>query len=69
MKHGDLLTNGENLTRQTLLGDFKVAIPKNLLINNQTVASTRNLTNYPGLFRNTNLQLNLHSNTQLNLIL
>ena len=69
MKHGDLLTNGENLTRQTLLGDFKVTTPKNLLINNQAITNIRNLTNYPDLFRNTNLQLNLHSNTQLNLIL
>ena len=43
---------------KTLLSDFKVTTPKNPLINNQAVTSIRNLTNYPGLSRNTNLQLN-----------
>ena len=54
---------------KTSLGDFKITIPKNPLINNQAVTSIKNLTNYPGLSWNTNLQLNIHSNTQLDLIL
>ena len=44
-------------------GDFKVTTPKNPLINNQTITSIRNLTNYPCLFRNTNLQLKYPPNT------
>ena len=49
--------------------DFKVITPKNLLINNQVVTNIRNPTNYPSLFRNSNLQLNFRSNIQLDLIL
>ena len=60
---------GKPLKAKTLPGDFKVTTPKNLLINNQAVTSIRNLTNNPSLSRNTNLQLNLRSNTQLDLIL
>ena len=54
---------------KTLLGDFKVTSPKSPLINNHVVTSIRNLTNYHGLSQNTNLQLNLRSNTQLDLVL
>ena len=50
-------------------GDFKVTTPNNPLINNNAVTSIRNLTNYLTLFQNTNLQLNLCSNTHLDLIL
>ena len=40
-----MLTNGENLSQgKTPLGEFKVTIPKNPLINNQAVSSIRNLT-------------------------
>ena len=51
------------------IGDFKVTTPKNPLINNQGVTSIRNLTNYPDLSWNTNLYLNIYSNTQMDLIL
>ena len=54
---------------KNLIGDFKVTTPKNPLINNQGVTSIKNITNYPGLSWNTNLQLNFHFDTQLNLIL
>ena len=43
--------------------DFEITTLKNPLINNQVITSIRNLTNYLGLSRNTNLQLNLYSNT------
>ena len=43
--------------------NFKVITPKNTLINNQVITSIMNLTNYPGLSRNINLQLNFRSNT------
>ena len=37
--------NGENLSQgKTPLGEFKVTIPKNPLINNQVVTSIKNLT-------------------------
>ena len=49
--------------------NFRVTTVKNPLINNQAVTSIRNLTNYPDLSRNTNLQLNLCFNTQLDFIL
>ena len=49
--------------------NFKVTTSKNSLINNQVVTNIRNLTNYSGLSQNTNLQLNLLSNIQLDLIL
>ena len=48
--------------------DFKGTTPKNPLINNQAVTSIRNLTT-TGLSQNTNLQLNLYFNPQLDLIL
>ena len=65
-----MLTNGENLSQdKNPNGDFKVTTLKNPLVNNQAVTSIKNLTNYPSLSRNTKLQLNFHSNTQLDLIL
>ena len=65
-----MLTNGENLSQdKNPNGDFKVTTPKNPLVNNQAVTSIKNLTNYPSLSQNTKLQLNFHSNTQLDLIL
>ena len=52
-------------------GEFKVATPKNPLINNQAVTTYKYEESYyyPSLFQNTNLQLNLRSNTQLDLTL
>ena len=65
-----MLTNGENLSQdKNPNGDFKVTTPKNPLVNNQAVTSIKNLTNYPSLYQITNLQLDLCSNTQLDLIL
>ena len=58
------ISQGKNPT-----SDFKVTTPKNPLTNNQMVISIRNFTNYPGLSQNTNLQLNLYFNTQLDFIL
>ena len=60
---------GKTTKAKTPPGDFKVTTPKNPLINNQAITNIRNLTNHPDLSRNINLQLNLHSNTQLDLIL
>ena len=60
---------GKSRKEKTPLGHFKVTTPKNPLIKNQMVTSIKILTNYLGLSRNTNLQLNLYSNTQLDLIL
>ena len=60
---------GKSRKEETPLGHFKVTTPKNPLIKNQMVTSIKILTNYLGLSRNTNLQLNLYSNTQLDLIL
>ena len=41
------LRMGKTTKAKTPLSDFKVTIPKNLLINNQAITSKRNLTNYP----------------------
>ena len=61
--------NGENISQgKTPLGEFKVTTPKNPLINNQVVTRIRDLTT-TSLSKNTNLQLNLRSYTQLDLIL
>ena len=38
-KHGDLFTNGENLTTKTPLGDFQVTTPKTPLLSQQAVTS------------------------------
>ena len=46
---------------KTLLGDFKVTIPKNSLLSKQAVTSKRISIPY------TNLQLNPYPNTQLDL--
>ena len=37
--HGDLFTNGENLTTKTSLGDFQVTTPKTPLLSQQAVTS------------------------------
>ena len=37
--HGDLFTNGENLTAKTPSGDFQVTTPETLLLSQQTVIS------------------------------
>ena len=59
--HGDLFKNGENLQAKTSPGDFKVTTPENSLLSKQVVTSKGILVPY------TNLQLNLYSNTQLDL--
>ena len=41
------LRMGKTTKAKTSLGDFKVIIFKNPLINNQTITSKRNFTNYP----------------------
>ena len=51
---------GKTSKAKTLLGDFKVTTPKNLLISQQAVTSKRIPVPY------TNLQLNFYPNTQLN---
>ena len=38
-RHGDLFTNGENLTTKTPLGDFQVTAPKTPLLSQQAVTS------------------------------
>ena len=40
-RHGDLFTNGENLTAKTPPGDFQVTIPETLLLSQQVVTSKR----------------------------
>ena len=37
--HGDLFTNGENLTAKTPPGDFQVTTPKTPLLSQQVVTS------------------------------
>ena len=37
--HGDLFTNGENLTAKTPPGDFQVTTPKTPLLSQQAVTS------------------------------
>ena len=37
--HGDLFTNGENLTAKTPLGDFQVTTPETSLLSQQAVIS------------------------------
>ena len=37
----------KTIKAKTPPGDFKVTIPKNPLVNNQTITSKMNLTNYP----------------------
>ena len=39
--HGDLFTNGENLTTKTPLGDFQVTTPETPLLLQQAVISKR----------------------------
>ena len=56
-----MFTNGENLQEKTLLSNFKVTTPENLLLSQQTVTSKGILVPY------TNLQLNPYPNTQLDL--
>ena len=63
------LQMGKTNKTKTLPGDFKVTTPKNPLINNQAITSKRILPITLGLSQITNIQLNLHSNTQLDLIL
>ena len=55
--HGDLFTNGENLTTKTPPGDFQVTTPKIPLLLQQAVTSKGILVPY------TNLQLNPYPNT------
>ena len=38
-RHGDLFTNGENLTTKTPPGDFQVTTPKTSLLSQQAVTS------------------------------
>ena len=38
-RHGDLFTNGENLTTKTPSGDFQVTIPETPLLSQQVVTS------------------------------
>ena len=38
-RHGDLFTNGENLTVKTPPGDFQVTTPETPLLSQQTVIS------------------------------
>ena len=59
--HGDLFTNGENLTAKTPPGDFQVTTPEIPLLSQQTITSKGIPIPY------TNLQLNLYPNTQLDL--
>ena len=59
--HGDLFTNGENLTAKTPLGDFQVITPEIPLLSQQAVTSKGISEPY------TNLQLNPYPNTQLDL--
>ena len=40
-RHGDLFTNGENLTAKTPPGDFQVTIPETPLLSQQVVTSKR----------------------------
>ena len=55
--HGDLFTNGENLTAKTPLGDFQVTTPETPLLSQQAVTSKGISVSY------TNLQLNPYPNT------
>ena len=59
--HGDLFTNGKTNTAKTPRGDFKVTTPEILLLLQQAVTSKGISVPY------TNLQLNPHTNTQLDL--
>ena len=45
--HGDLFTNGENLTTKTPLGDFQVTTPKTPLLTQQAVTSKGILSTLP----------------------
>ena len=60
--HGNLFTNGENLTAKTPLIDFQVTTPEIPLLSQQAVTSKW----IPVLYT-ANLQLNLYPNTQLDL--
>ena len=53
---------------KTLPGEFQVTTLKNLLIKNHGY-KYKEFYHHPGLSQNTNLQLNLYSNLQLDLIL
>ena len=55
--HGDLFTNGENLTTKTPPGNFQVTTPEIPLLSQQAVTSKGILVPY------TNLQLNPYPNT------
>ena len=59
--HGDLFTNGKNLTAKTPLGDFQVTTPEIPLLSQQVVTSKGVPIPY------TNLQFNPYPNTQLDL--
>ena len=58
---GDLFTNRENHRGKTPPDEFKVTTPENPLLSKETVINKGIPIPY------TNLQLNLYSNTQLNL--
>ena len=57
----DLFMNRENYRDKTPLDEFKVTTPENLLLSKQVVTSKVITVPY------TNLQLNIYSNTQLDL--
>ena len=59
--HGNLFTNGENLTAKTPLIDFQVTTPEIPLLSQQAVTSKGIPVPY------TNIQLNPYPNTLLNL--
>ena len=58
---GNLFTNGENHRGKTPPGEFKVTTHENSLLSKQAVTSKGISVPY------TNLQLNLYTNTQLDL--
>ena len=60
--HGDLFTNGENLTAKTPPSDFQPTILKTPLLSQQAVTSKGITVPY------TNLQLNSYPNIQFDLL-
>ena len=44
--HGDLFTNGENLTAKTPPGDFQVITPETSLLSQQAVTSKESQVSY-----------------------
>ena len=58
--HGDLFTNGENLTAKTPPGDFQVTTPETPLLSQQTVTSKESQVPYqPTIEPLPNTQLDL----------